>query len=105
MAGTIIIDQKVLEKIISEQGPEFEVAIKQAAIENALRRQIKAIVPGTVRKEMGALIEAETKKAVAELLGSIHDYTTTVTLRQKLVERIRAEAQNTAHDVIEQTII
>lgn len=105
MTSKIIIDQKLLQQIIEEQGPEFEVAIKQSAIENVMRTQIKAIVPNEVRKMIGDLIEAEIKSAVQAELGSVSgDWTPKVTLNQKIVSAVREEAHNAAEDVVRDAI-
>lgn len=102
MANKLYIDAESLAAIIDKQGEGFDLKIQQAVIDNVLKRQSKAIVPGDTQKIMGDLIKREVKRAVREEVATVVENwsSTKVTLLDKVIAKIH----NTIRDSVNEAI-
>lgn len=95
----IQLDHKALRGFIELLGPDFELEIRHAILEAAVRRRIKALVPAEVEKVVDARIKMAIEEQVGQILREgLNGYR--VKLNPLLEEAIRAKVDMAVAKVI-----
>ena len=89
----ITLDAGAIEKLIEVLGPDFKLSLKQAALEEASRRTIRAIVPEAAEAAMKQIVKEGVEEQIGKLAKGAGG--TFVSLNVEFRERIKLEMKRT----------